>query len=141
MGEMWFAFKTTVMTVVMVFFMQIKVGEFTIEENAYQWVKSNYLVVYLNEVSGGAVVAIREAYQGVTNHMTTKVKKTFKDEFQPGSRSIIPGVKRSENYLSELKTQMKNMDLKKVKDQMENYRSQLEEIDRETSGRRPTSND
>lgn len=139
MGEMWFAFKATVMTVVMVFFMQIKIGEHTIEENAYQWVKSNYLVVYLNEVSQGAVVAIREAYQGVSNSMAAKVKKTFKDEFQPGSRSIIPDVKRSETYLSDLKEQMKDVDLKKVKEQMESYRSQLEAIDRETSGRRPTS--
>lgn len=139
MGEMWFAFKATIMTVTMVFFMQIKVGDYTVEENAYQWIKSNYLVVYLNEVSGGAVIAIREAYQGVTNTMTAKVKKTFKDEFQPGSRSMLPNVERSQQYLGDLQKQMKNVDLKKVTDQMKAYRDQLEVIDAETSPRRPSS--
>lgn len=138
MGEMWFAFKATIMTIVIVFFMQIKIGQNTIEQNAYQWIKTSYLVSQLNDVSRGAVVAIREAYQGLSNSMTAKVKKTFKDEFQPGERSLIPDMKRSREYLGELKEQMKNVDMKKVQEQMKDYRSQLQAADEELS-RKPSS--
>lgn len=122
--------------------MQIKVGQNTIEENAYLWIKGHYLVVQLNDVSKGAVIALREAYQGISTAMTSKVKKTFKDEFQPGNRTIVPDLKRSETYLGELKDKMKEMDLEKVKNQMQDYRSQLEEVNKELDAKRqPSSRD
>ncbi|MAF91406.1 MAG: hypothetical protein VX583_04655 [Bdellovibrionota bacterium] len=133
MGEMFFAVKATIITLVMVFFMQIKVGQFTIEENAYHWIKSSYLVVELNQVSRGAVVALREAYQGISSRMTSKVKKTFKDEFSPGERSIIPSLKRSDSYLSELKKKAQEVDLDEVKQKMESYNQQLKNLDDEIS--------
>lgn len=133
MGEMFFAVKATIITVFMVFFMQIKFGDHTIEQNAYHWIKSSYLVAQLNQVSSGAVVAIRETYQSITRNMTSSVKKTFKDEFTPGERSIIPSVSRSESYLKTLKEKAKEMDLDEMQDKVKSYRSRLQELDNEIS--------
>ncbi|MFK8136818.1 MAG: hypothetical protein AB8E15_00530 [Bdellovibrionales bacterium] len=105
MDDMFFAIKATIITVVLVGLMQIKVGQHTIEQKAYNWIKSSYLVAELNQVSQGAIIAMREVFQGVSGTLSQEVREQFSSSNAPGNRELLPTLKRSGQFLNNLKDQ------------------------------------
>jgi len=73
MDEVRFVLKSLVITIIALALMQIKVGNSTVETEALHWIETSSVTRYLQNVSAGAVLAIRNAGQAATDF----IAKTF----------------------------------------------------------------
>lgn len=81
MNDIIFFLKLFCLTVVLVLFMQIQVGEQTIEWHTMQWVHTSSLVGPLNGVAQGGAKVMRDLTHKVSSfveHNTTNKKKKLK---------------------------------------------------------------
>lgn len=65
MGDFIFVIKALVMAVVLIVFMQIKVGSSTLEEHSVSWIQRSSLVEGLRGVASGAISLGEKAYLSV----------------------------------------------------------------------------
>ena len=65
MGDFIFVIKALVMAVVLIVFMQIKVGSTTLEEHSVSWIQRSSLVEGLRGVASGAITLGEKAYLSV----------------------------------------------------------------------------
>ena len=61
MPELMFVLKSLAIAVVLTLGLQVRVGSTTLENHANQWIRTATVPLYLQEVSSGAVLAIRNA--------------------------------------------------------------------------------
>ena len=61
MPEVMFVLKAFVVSVVITVCMQVKVGNVSVESHAQNWLQTSSLPIYLQKVSEGAVLAIKNA--------------------------------------------------------------------------------
>ena len=73
MDEFKFVMKTFLITIFILFLLQIKIGTSTVEVEALRWMETSPVTRYLQNVSAGAVLAIRNAGQASSEFIT----KTF----------------------------------------------------------------
>ncbi|MCB0413830.1 MAG: hypothetical protein KDD50_05825 [Bdellovibrionales bacterium] len=101
MGDLLFFLKMIVMTFFFVLFLQIRIGQFTVEERAITWAHNSELMQPLQEVAQGAVVAIKRGWSEVVGSFGDNVSGVFNRENIPGHRQLIPKLERSKKYLNE----------------------------------------
>lgn len=72
MSEVIYALKAFVIALAIVFLMQAKIGTATVESHAEDWLRTSSVALYLQGVSGGAVLAIKNASQVTTDFVASK---------------------------------------------------------------------
>ena len=73
MPELMFVLKSFFIALAITVFMQVKVGTTTIESQAEDWMRTSSLPLYLQSVSGGAVLAIKNASKATTDFVSKKL--------------------------------------------------------------------
>jgi hypothetical protein len=73
MPEVMFVLKAFVIALVVTIFMQVKIGQNSIENHAHEWMQTSAVPVYIEGVSAGAVLAVKNAAKVTTDF----VAKTF----------------------------------------------------------------
>ena len=98
MPEVMFVLKAFVVALVITVFMQMKIGNSSIETHAHLWMETSTVPTYIHEVSSGAVLAIRNAAK-VTSDF---VAKSFShDPSSQRSGRMTMDFKRSSKYEEE----------------------------------------
>ena len=90
-----------VITLVVVFFMQIQIGQNTLEQHAMYWVHESTITMPLQEVADGATKVIRDAWKKVTRGIKSDFFDSLSSKNKPGSRSLDIDVERSKKYIKE----------------------------------------
>ena len=72
MDALKFVLKTLIFTMLMVVFMQVKVGGNTIEEYSYRWLKTSSVSQYLQATAAGGAMALKNLGQS----LKTTIKRT-----------------------------------------------------------------
>lgn len=101
MGDLLFIIKCVALTFVFVLLMQIKIGPLTLEERAIQWTRESAIVAPIREAADGGVVAIRQAWQTVSQSVSSKFNSSLKSENWPGQRTIGIQLERSKAVVEE----------------------------------------
>lgn len=73
MGEVVFILKSLVLTVLLMMFLQVKVGSTSIEQQTEQWLQTSQISLYMQKVASGAVLFIRNTSKVASD----LVAKTF----------------------------------------------------------------
>lgn len=116
MGDVLFAVRMLVITVVIAVFLQIKIGGMTLEARAHSWVQTSSAVETLREVSRGAVKMIRVGYKTAVNLIDANLSSGFNRDQMAGSRSLNFGsAGRSEAY--ERDQEARRVQQKRVQDE------------------------
>lgn len=75
MPEIMFVLKAFAMAIVITICMQVKIGNVSAESHAQNWLQTSSLPIYLQKVSEGAVLAIRNASGTAKEFITTTFGK------------------------------------------------------------------
>lgn len=73
MPELMFVLKSFIIAVIFLICLQIKIGNSTIEQKAEHWAQNSTVAEYVQNVSSGAVLVVRNGASVVTEY----VSKTF----------------------------------------------------------------
>lgn len=103
MSDVFFVLKSLVVTVVLVFLMQIRIGPATIEQHSLAWLQNSVFVDNLRNVAAGAIKAATNGYQSLTGgaHEEPVVSNDAAAKPAPGSRLERFRLKRSDAYYRE----------------------------------------
>lgn len=66
MLELKFVLKSLAIAVAVVFCMQIKVGSSSLENQAYAWMRTSSIPLFIQEVAAGAVLVTKNGYQAAS---------------------------------------------------------------------------
>lgn len=72
MPELMFVLKSFALAIVVTMLMQVKVGTATIESQSEDWLRTSSVSLYLQSVSGGAVLAIKNATKTASDFVSKK---------------------------------------------------------------------
>jgi hypothetical protein len=98
MPEVMFVLKSFVIAIIVMACMQIKIGQTSIEESAHHWIQTSLVTAYLQDVSSGAVLAVRNAATVTKNFLA----KTFgNDQSSQKAGRFNFEFKRSQQYQKE----------------------------------------
>ena len=86
MSELVYVIKCFSLAVLVTIFMQVKVGKETIEDQAENWIRTSNVSLYLQSVSGGAVLAIKNASKAATEFVAKKLGTNVQSNLQKASR-------------------------------------------------------
>lgn len=100
-GDTLFFIKMIIMTSFFILFLQIKIGDNTLEQKVKVAITQSAAVEPLQEVAKGGVKAIEQGWQFITKTVGHRVKSTFSNDNMPGNRSITLDFGRSKKYLKE----------------------------------------
>ncbi len=100
MSHLAFVLKVAVVTIVFVLFMQIKIGEETLENQAHYFLKTSMILKPLEDVAQGGAALFRSAYRGAVKTFDSIVTSKFQSSFASGNREVV-NVKRSDKYQKE----------------------------------------
>ena len=70
MDEIKFVLKSLFITLIVLMLMQIKIGSSTIETETLHWIETSSVTRYLQNVSAGAVLALRNVGQSASQFIT-----------------------------------------------------------------------
>lgn len=101
MGEIFFILKSFFLTFLVVIFMQVKVGEQTIEQKTLNYIANSSLIGPLQEVVDGGVKVLRDSWQRVFGHINSRFFNAIKEQNTPGKRDLDLALRRSKEYLHE----------------------------------------
>lgn len=110
MDEVKFIVKSLVITLVVLMLMQIKIGVSTVETETLQWIETSAVTKYLQNVSAGAVLAIRNGAQASSEFIAktfnqsdanTNRASRFNFEFKRSPQSQPPQLSRSQQKQSD----------------------------------------
>ena len=89
------------MTIVVVIVMQIKIGEFTLEQRATTWARQSAIAQPLQEVAHGGLLAIRDGWRKFYGMFSGEVQKIIGSDEAPGNRNLGITFERSKKYFEE----------------------------------------
>lgn len=101
MFNLFFMIKTLILTFVILVIMQVRVGEFTLEQRAMFFVHDSPVVEPLREVAEGSTRAVRNWLRGISQQIGKSGKALWSSEDQPGNRNLGVHIKRSQAFLKE----------------------------------------
>lgn len=78
MADFFFIVKSFLITLGLVVLMQIKIGETTIEDRAYEWIRGSAVHSTLSRVAAGAVTALNDGMQTVSYWISDEVPSAQK---------------------------------------------------------------
>ena len=99
MGDFLFVIRTFIVTVVVLLILQVKVGDFTLEQRSMNWVRSSVVVSHLQEVADGSIVFIERNFKKLKAYVSSRSKEKAKEEIK-AHRTLI-NFERSKEYLTE----------------------------------------
>lgn len=67
MPELMFVLKSLAIAIVITICMQVKVGSTSLENQAYHWMQNSSIPLFVQDISSGAVMAIRNAAKATTD--------------------------------------------------------------------------
>lgn len=70
MSELTFVIKSFVLTVLIVVFLQMKVGSTTLESYSQRWLQKSPVSGYIQSVAAGGTLALRNLYYSVKSGIT-----------------------------------------------------------------------
>lgn len=82
MSELIFVVKSLVLTVVLVVFMQVKVGNASLEAYSQNWLQKSTVSVYLQSVAAGGALALKNLFYSVKGGVTGTV-----ESYREGSKA------------------------------------------------------
>ena len=91
--------RTLVFTLVVVILLQVKIGEFTLEQRAIDWYRSSSVTQPVQQVADGGAKIVRDAVNKIANIL--KVDLFSKVSNRPGNRDLGVRIERSKEYLRE----------------------------------------
>lgn len=128
MGNLFFFLKMIVMTVVFLLFLQIKIGQNTLEEKVRVAINNSAVITPLEEVAAGGVKAIEQGWKKLSQLVGHKIKSSFSTENMPGNRSLGETLKRSQQYLkAQLQTAKRKTEQSKAFQQLKDQKDHLED--------------
>ena len=97
MGDLFFIAKAFLITLVVVLLLQIRIGEYTIDENIHHYIKSAGIHQPLEQVARGGTLWIQSAYRNLLRKWPDKLSQQVQNVNSPGNRKILTNFKRSVN--------------------------------------------
>lgn len=91
--------RTLAMTLVVVVLLQIKIGEFTLEQRAVDWYRTSSLTQPVQDVANGGAKLVRDILNKVANGL--KIDLFDKVADRPGRRDLGIRLERSQQYIQE----------------------------------------
>ncbi len=101
MSELFFVFKTFIITLVLILVMQIKIGKTTLETQSLRWLRDSVAVDGLRGVAEGAVAVSTKAWGFLSASISGAVagtKDVVGDKTENASKGYSWEIKRSEAY-------------------------------------------
>lgn len=95
MPELMFVLKSFAIAVAVTVFMQVKVGTATIESQTEDWMRTSSIPLYLQSVSGGAVLAIKNASKTTTDFISKKLGHSVQADGSQKASRLNFEIKRS----------------------------------------------
>ncbi|MCB9025633.1 MAG: hypothetical protein H6625_04905 [Bdellovibrionaceae bacterium] len=99
MSEIFFILKSFILTILIVIFMQVKVGETTIEEKTLLWIESSTIISPIQKIVDGGVKVVKETWKTAFGNLNSKFFNSVKPKNLPGKRDLNLVIERSEEYL------------------------------------------
>ncbi len=99
MSEFFYVLKVALATLILIMFMQVKVGSNTIESHFESFVKTSSVTAPVREIAEHGFIAIKGAYTNTVHFLNAKL---FKKSGAPGERSFF-ALKRNQIYEEEQK--------------------------------------
>jgi hypothetical protein len=78
MADLFFVVKTFLFTLALIVLMQIKIGEYTVEERTHTWIQESAIHSTLTKVAVGAVTAMKDGVLYVREWMADDSSSTQK---------------------------------------------------------------
>lgn len=100
-GDLFFILKSLFLTCVVILLLQIKLGDFTLEEHSMSWLRESHAASFLQEVSHGGVLVIKRTYGAIVSQFETKWDQALDREKIPGYRQLKLKAKRSAEFMEE----------------------------------------
>ena len=101
MGTLFFIARCFVVTVFVIMMMQIKIGEFTIENRIEHYARTSGIEQPAQKLADGIVRFVRNTWRSVTSGVKTDFGKTLRGDNAPGSRDLGIDLRRSAEYIEE----------------------------------------
>ena len=116
MRDLFFFIRVMVMTTIFVFFLQIRIGEQTLEQQALSLIRTSSTVVPLQRVADGGSRLLRDIWSAVTHRMNSSVGYIFNSENRPGERRLNFDWLKTKEYVKEKADRGGEFVAKKVSD-------------------------
>lgn len=100
-GDLLFFIKMIVLSLFFVLFLQIKIGDNTLEEKIKINATNSAMIAPLQEVAQGGVKAIELAWKRLAGLVGHKFNSAFSNENAPGNRTLNINIGRSKKFISE----------------------------------------
>ena len=101
MSELFLIAKAMFLTVVVVIVLQVKVGDYTLEEKAKIYALNSPMAEPLMEVAKGGAKVITHGWGKLLSLMGNNISDFFNGDRTPGKRSLQLDLDRSKKYLEE----------------------------------------
>ena len=101
MGDIFFFIKMIVLSGFFILFLQVRIGQNTVEEHAMLWSASAPVLEPVKEVAKGGVIAIKRSWGVALKQLGGKVSGFFSKDHLPGNRTLGVNLERSERFLKE----------------------------------------
>ena len=108
MGEIFLIVKAMVLTVVVVIVMQVKVGDYTLEEKAKIYALNSPVAEPILEVAKGGAKVVTHGWSKLLSLMGSNVSDFFNGDRVPGKRTLSVELERSKKYLRQAAEKAKN---------------------------------
>ena len=82
MSEFMFVVKSLILTLVLVVFMQVKVGDGSLESYSQWWLQKSSVSIYVQSVAAGGALALKNLFFSVKSGVTGTV-----DSYRQGSKA------------------------------------------------------
>ena len=119
MGDLFFLLRMTIYTLVFVMFMQVKIGDSTLEQRVIHFTHHSQIAGTMQSVAQGAATFIGIQYNRATSHLNSKYIEQHSKTQRPGNRL--------KNQLQELKKSInKKWEDAEVKEKMEKIKDEVD---------------
>lgn len=100
MDQIFYVLKIGLITFLILLFMQINVGQNTIENHAESYIRKSNIFAPVRDVAEGGFIALKNLYRMGLKTADSFVTKQFRAENSPGQRKLME-IKRSLAYQKE----------------------------------------
>lgn len=131
MAEFFFTLKTLCFTFVLVVLMQLQISGQSLEDKIFEFTANSSVVSELEQVAKGAIVLTQNIFaKFAVNFGMQESAPDLIDENAPGRRSLMPQIKRSQAYLSDLSDKAKAS----IRSKVDSAQNSIENAENEQQG-------
>jgi len=101
MSDLFHIAKSIILTLVIVVILQIKVGEFTLEQSVVHWAQQSSIITPVQQVADGGLKVLRELWHNTLGKINSKFFNQIDNSNTPGHRSLGITLQRSKEFFKE----------------------------------------